>query len=365
MEKDEIRKCHMLVEYCTEIISGDVIPQDLGCHFQSYRNRIYHRRIQNHIAMKFILLHIIVTAAITVYVNKEKANVKALVDRVPFRSLFKKLLPLVLEELIRVPMVEGKTIGEHLSEQIMSRESRGDGGGSSGRGVQTIRQAKTRKESTGLRMGANGKSATTNVVSKTATELNDKQIATEINEVIPSVIVRSKTSWIKEFLLFKSGTIEKVDYPRSYELSSSIKTYQDVQSDLAKLDKWTEYVVADAVSPGVSTEKFNDVNYKKYGRLQNVDLGAKLVIDCEELRAYLINVHEFKLDDLKFLNQQGLDHGTEEIDRELNAIKEREGIENREIDIGGDSPSYIPVESGTGRVLLDLWCLFILFVVVC
>lgn len=227
------------------------------------------------------------------------------------KSKVKKVLP--AEKPLMVPVQQGRTLGESILDLKHSRVSKSQ-----------------------LRRNLNR----LNKVSTTSTSIPTTSLKEESSvPVETSVKVESKKSWIAYFLASKPP--ETLQPATTHSLHSNIINYQDMVSDNKDLSAWTRFVVE---------EDTGTVAHKQYGIPQTK------VINIDEFIEYLTKYHGFRLKDLLFLKNAELDYGLEEIERELNKIKERQDLE---IVIGGEPPDVATSESSSLHV--NVYYIYLVF----
>ncbi|CAI5758080.1 unnamed protein product [Candida verbasci] len=146
-------------------------------------------------------------------------------------------------------------------------------------------------------------------------ESNDKSSQdSPVNSKIDSKMMKTKRSWIKDFLKFKDN---KKD---NKELHSSIKNYDDTLNNPDDLKKWTKLIVDEDIK-----ENNNIIRSKSFINQNEIE------IDIEEFINYLVNEQGFNPQDLEFLKIKDLDYGLNEIENELNKLGDPHLI-----DIGGE-----------------------------
>ncbi|KAK6461158.1 hypothetical protein DFJ63DRAFT_337063 [Scheffersomyces coipomensis] len=210
------------------------------------------------------------------------------------------------------------------------------------------------------------------VIPPTSTVSIEQPIATKLS---------SKKYWVKEFLKFKHNNVNKQEeelilnqqsFPAHRKFKSNIHNYHDtISENNPDLKKWTKLIIEqdNLESIGQLDSKYDDYNYKQYGRKQPKSAYSKgqgqdqdndhyynsnghyylsnkkeIELDVEEFIKYLINYEGFKREDLEFLRSSNLDYGLKEIEKELNKIKDLEKENHINIiDIGGEGPEEFSI----------------------
>lgn len=181
---------------------------------------------------------------------------------------------------------------------------------------------------------------------KTSTPSTSIPLKVDEGSEIPvqtSVKLTSKRSWVAAFLAFKPPETSHLT-PTTHSLHSTIKNYEDMVSDDSDLSAWTRFVVE---------EDKDTVSHKQYGGTQTK------VVNVDEFINYLVKYHGFRRNDLAFLRRTDLDYGLDEIERELNKIKNRQ---DQEIDIGGEPTDVVTNESTSLHMNVYYMYLILLFV---
>lgn len=151
--------------------------------------------------------------------------------------------------------------------------------------------------------------------------------------------IKSSRSFISDFFKYKAQQVEAQSMAKDSNpgLSTSIKNYGHSLNHQDDLKHYTSKVVQESKED----TDFRDYSFKKYWsssespQLNTLDFVPQLKM--EEFIKYLTKYEGFKESDLQFLqNDGGLDYGADEIERELNRIKDQERIE-RKIEIDGEN----------------------------
>lgn len=153
-----------------------------------------------------------------------------------------------------------------------------------------------------------------------------------------SAFVASKTSLIDEYFAYQQAS----QSPEvSYELVIDI--YDDALADPNNLKLWTKKVAA-------KQNRYTDIDYRKYGPGAVPGTKARSIIDIDDFIQFLVSQKNMNETDLSFLKED-LDYGLEEIERELNKIRNKGG--SSIIDIGGENGKTI--SNATRVLVLLLW----------
>lgn len=119
--------------------------------------------------------------------------------------------------------------------------------------------------------------------------------------------------------------------PPSRKLSSQITSYENWEADELDLREWTHHIAES------DNTKFSDYTYKEYGVPAYMTEDAEKQLNVRDFIEYLVSQHGFRRKDLVFLQSKELDHGLDEIERELDKIKDNQNKKNVIIDIGGET----------------------------
>ncbi|CAK7894540.1 hypothetical protein CAAN1_10S05556 [[Candida] anglica] len=164
------------------------------------------------------------------------------------------------------------------------------------------------------------------------------------------VHLNSHKSYIHDFFVHESKNkpVKAASYtdPRSPEgkLKTVITSYGDKISNQNDLKPYTEHIVEENRDTDV---RYNDISYKKYGRLVvtspsspsdiHYHYASSSKLDVPKFMEYLLD-NGFSIEDLDFLRQNDLNYGFDEIERELEKINrdKAEAPPPRTIQIGGE-----------------------------
>lgn len=158
-------------------------------------------------------------------------------------------------------------------------------------------------------------------------------------------------SWLLEYNQYRvehdstpksKNVVPTADHPSGHDgqqdlafplrkLSSQITSYENWEADELDLREWTHHV-ADS-----DNTKFSDYTYKEYGVPAYTTDDAEKQLNVRDFIEYLVSQHGFRRKDLVFLQSKELDHGLDEIERELDKIKDNQNQKNVIIDIGGET----------------------------
>lgn len=367
--------------------------------------------------MKVNLILVGVVGAISVLVDDKEVLLDQVSDMVPetIKSPFRRIASHVQQDHLRVPLSQGQTLGESILR------------GNQPKDLNLLRDV----------LNAAPPRAFQNIKPKSARNPSLSSASGIPLASSPSVILESKTSWVKEYLAFRAKntvTSQAIPVlPRNDLMKSAISNYQNLQADPSDLRAWTHFLVESSrtaqnptndspndnpsnfdnpssisnlnnpsnpssisnlnnptnpssisnlnnpssisdnpsksnldihVSPNPSSHassKF-DYSYRKFGTSsQYTDTTSHTKIDVEDFICYLIEVHGFSPADVSFLRTADLDHGLEEIEKELNRAKDKNDLPRTTIDIGGELPnsSHTP---NANYVLVLIAVVFLLFV---
>lgn len=139
-------------------------------------------------------------------------------------------------------------------------------------------------------------------------------------ELSPESTVHLQTDWIKEFLAFR--TLENIQNaePSNTPLNSKFTNLERTLLDDSDLRSWTRFIV--------------DHNRDEMEMVPEPPSAETVDLQVDEFIEYLVEHRGFQMEDLFFLRRVDLDYGYDEIEDELNTIRQREA-EPRTIDIGG------------------------------
>lgn len=159
-------------------------------------------------------------------------------------------------------------------------------------------------------------------------------VDTTESEVVPmNFQLISAHLFLERFLDFRSKQIQAMEVQDpNPSLTTSIKNYKD---SLVQPDDLSGFVYK-VVQENKEDKDFDDYDFKKYGSklpARVIRLNSKF--STGDLINYLVDHEGFKRESLTFLND-GLDYGFDEIDEELNKIKDRQREEEKIINIGGE-----------------------------
>lgn len=352
--------------------------------------------------MKVNLILVGVVGAISVLVDDKEVLLDQVSDMVPetIKSPFRRIASHVQQDHLRVPLSQGQTLGESILR------------GNQPKDLNLLRDV----------LNAAPPRAFQNIKPKSARNPYPSSLSSASDIPLassPSVILESKTSWVKEYLAFRAKntvTSQAIPVlPRNDLMKSAISNYQNLQADPSDLRAWTHFLVESSrtaqnptndspndnpsnfdnpssisnlnnpsdpscisnlsnpssisnldihVSPNPSSHassKF-DYSYRKFGTSsQYTDTTSHTKIDVEDFICYLIEVHGFSPADVSFLRTADLDHGLDEIEKELNRAKDKNDLPRTTIDIGGELPnsSHTP---NANYVLVLIAVVFLLFV---
>ncbi|KAI5965237.1 uncharacterized protein KGF55_001457 [Candida pseudojiufengensis] len=200
--------------------------------------------------------------------------------------------------------------------------------------------------------------ATTTVSTSTLTSISTSTLTSNLASSTPTILtIQSHKSWIKEFLQFKKAqdlqTQQNLKNIRSStggeKLKSKITEYEDSLNNPKDLKKWVRLIA--------NNENLENTPKKQY--LKNIN--QEIEIDINEFINYLVTEQSFNPQDLQFLKFKNLDYGLNEIEQELNKLKEVENSQRpKVIKIGGEDGS-VKNNDGSSNIIGLNYSIYLVF----
>ncbi|WEJ97723.1 hypothetical protein PSN45_005282 [Yamadazyma tenuis] len=159
-------------------------------------------------------------------------------------------------------------------------------------------------------------------------------------------VLSSARNFVQEFLNFKQQQVlsQAVKDPNP-KLETSFISYEGSLNDPENLKEFTNRVVQESQAG----RQFSDYSFRRFGD-QPVSKVKKLNFDPQfempDLVDYLVKYEGFKRQDLACFIETELDYGLEEIERELNKIKDNQREREKNINIGGETSDAAHTHKG-------------------